>query len=80
LQSGQPVTAAGKQPECLLVQRRVAGVQLQRLPAADLAWLESLQAGATLAGAAAALPADQQDRLGALLVRWVRAGVVTSFA
>jgi hypothetical protein len=80
LQSGHPVTAAGKQPECLLVQRRVAGVQLQRLPAADLAWLESLQAGATLAGAAAALPADQQDRLGALLVRWVRAGVVTSFA
>jgi len=79
LQAGRAVTPAGREPECLLVLRRAAGIELQRLPAADLAWLGSLQAGATLAAAASALPADQQDTLGALLVRWVGAGVVTSF-
>jgi hypothetical protein len=80
LQAGRAVTAADPEPECLLVQRRAAGVELQRLPASDLAWLESLQAGATLAAAASTLPAGQGDALGALLVRWVGAGVVTSFA
>jgi hypothetical protein len=80
LQAGRAVTAADPEPECLLVQRRAAGVELQRLPATDLAWLESLQAGATLAAAASTLPAGQGDALGALLVRWVGAGVVTSFA
>lgn len=80
LQAGQAVMAARAGPECLLVLRRAAGVELQRLPAADLAWLESLQAGATLAVAASTLPAGQEAALGALLVRWVGAGVVTSFA
>jgi Putative DNA-binding domain len=81
LQAGQPVTPAGRAAgsECLLVLRRAAGVELQRLPATDLAWLESLQAGAPLALAASALPADEQAALGALLVRWVGAGVLTSF-
>ncbi|MBL8200052.1 MAG: putative DNA-binding domain-containing protein [Chromatiales bacterium] len=79
LQAGRAVTPARREPGCLLVLRRAAGVELQRLLATDLAWLESLQAGATLAVAASALPADQQDALGALLVRWVGAGVITSF-
>lgn len=80
LQAGQAVTPAGREPECLLVLRRAAGVELQRLPAADLAWLESLAAGASLAAAAHVLPAGEEGMLGALLVRWVGAGVVTSFA
>lgn len=79
LQSRQPVPPARREPECLLVLRRAAGVELQRLPGTDLAWLEALQAGATLGAAAGALPAAEQDSLGVLLVRWVTAGVVTSF-
>ena len=78
LQSRQPVPPARREPECLLVLRRAAGVELQRLPGTDLAWLEALQAGATL-GARLGLPAAEQDSLGVLLVRWVTAGVVTSF-
>ena len=77
LQAGQAVTPANPEPECLLILRRVAGVELQRLRAPDLDWLESLQGGAPLS--AAAQPPDGQDTLGALLVRWVGAGVVTSF-
>lgn len=77
-QTGTPVTPAGREPECLLVLRRAAGVELHRLAATDLAWLESLQAEATLAAAASGLSADQQDTLGELLVRWVGAGVITS--
>lgn len=79
VQAGQPVTPAGREPECLLVLRRAAGVELQRLPATDLAWLESLGDGAPLAAAASVLPAGEEDTLGELLVRWVGAGVVTSF-
>ena len=48
LQAGQPVPPAAPDPECLLVRRLAAGVELQRLPATDFAWLEALQAGATL--------------------------------
>lgn len=79
LQAGRPLPAACREPECLLVLRRSSGVELQRLPAADLAWLASLQGGATLADAASTLPAGDGDVLGALLVRWVGAGVITSF-
>jgi hypothetical protein len=79
LQSRRPVPPARREPECLLVLRRAAGVELQRLPGTDLAWLEALQAGATFGVAVGALPATEQDALGALLVRWVAGGVVTSF-
>ena len=64
LQAGQPLPPVRREPECLLVLRRAAGVELQRLPGADLAWLEALQAGATFGTAAAALPAGSQDTLG----------------
>lgn len=79
LQAGAPIPPARREPEHLLVLRRLSGVELQRLPATDLKWLGSLQGGATLGDAAAALPADGQDALGGLLVRWVTAGVITSF-
>ena len=80
LQSGQPAPPVGRQPECLLVLRRATGVELQRVPVTDLAWLEALQGGATLGEAASLLPATAEDTLGPLLVRWVAAGVLTSFA
>lgn len=79
LQNGHALPPVRREPECLLVLRRAAGVELQRLPGADLAWLEALQAGATFGTAAAALPAGSQDTLGPMLVRWVAAGVVTAF-
>ncbi len=79
LQSGSGLPPVRREPECLLVLRRAAGVELQRLPGTDLAWLEALQAGATFGAAAAVLPAGSQDPLGAMLVRWVAAGVVTAF-
>lgn len=78
LQAGHAPGLASPGPECLLVLRRASGVELHRLPGAELAWLEALQAGATLAEAASTLSADAQGNLGALLVRWVAAGVVTS--
>jgi len=79
LQAGQPLPPARREPECLLILRRATGVELQRLPGTDLAWLEALQAGATFGEAAEALPATAQVALGELLVRWVAAGVVTAF-
>ena len=78
-QNGQPVPRAVSSPENLLVRRLAAGIQLQKLDEPDLLWLEALQGGASLADSAAALPATAQDELGALLVRWVSAGVVTGF-
>lgn len=79
LQSGRAVPAPLRADERLLVQRLAGGVQLQRLPEADMAWLEALQAGATLSAAARTLTLGADDALGALLVRWVAAGVLTSF-
>ena len=78
-QAGKPVARAVAGPENLLVRRLAAGVQLQKLGELDLAWLAALQDGASLADSAAALPLMAQDELGALLVRWVSAGVVTGF-
>lgn len=79
LQAGHPVPAARREPESLLVLRRATGVELQRLPGTDLAWLEALRAGATFGEAAEVLPATAQVALGELLVRWVASGVVTAF-
>ncbi len=79
LQSGCALPPARREPECLLVLRRDGGIELQRLPPVDLAWLEALEAGASFGAAAGALPAGSQDALGALLVRWVAAGVVIAF-
>ena len=78
-QSGRPVSQAGPSPENLLVRRLAAGIQLQKLGEIDLLWLEGVQGGASLADSAAGLPSTAQDELGALLVRWVSAGVVTGF-
>ncbi|MSR09582.1 MAG: DUF2063 domain-containing protein [Gammaproteobacteria bacterium] len=79
-QAGQPVEPARQVTESVLVRRLAEGVQLQRLLPLDLLWLEAVRDGATLAEATAALPAGDQDQLGALLVRWVTAGVITDFA
>lgn len=79
LQAGQPVSPVLPGREFLLVLRRDSGVQLQRLPGPDLAWLEALEAGATLADAVAALPPAEQAALGDLLVRSVASGALTSF-
>lgn len=70
-QAGQPVTRAARDPECLLVRRLAAGVQLQRLDSADFDWLSALQRGE---------PFAEQADLGSLLVRWVGAGVITDFS
>lgn len=78
-QNGQPVPRALSSQENLLVRRLAAGVVLQKLGEPDLVWLEALQGGARLVDSAAALPALAEDELGALLVRWVSAGVVTGF-
>lgn len=84
MQAGAPVAPARRGTEHLLVVRRVGGVQLEQLPATDFAALEALQGGATLDAAAAIVAATPaaaaQDLLGALLVRWTRAGVITAFA
>jgi hypothetical protein len=79
MQAGQPVARAVRDPECLLVRRQAAGVQLQRLTRLDLAWLEALGGGGDLAESATVIPVSEQDELGALLVRWVTAGVVADF-
>lgn len=79
LNAGQAIPAAERAATCLLILRRAAGVELQRVPPADMAWLEAVQGGATLAAASGILPGADQDTLGALLVRWVSSGVVTSF-
>jgi hypothetical protein len=79
-QAGQPVEPAPRLTECLLVRRLAEGVQLQRLATLDILWLEALQDGGTLGESIAALPTGEQDQLGALLVRWVAAGVITDFA
>ena len=78
-QSDQPVLQAVPSPENLLVRRLADGIQLQKIGELDLLWLEAVQGGASLADSAVALPATAQDELGALLVRWVSAGVVTRF-
>lgn len=78
-QAGQPVAPALPVPECLLMRRLAEGVQLQRLATLDTLWLEALQDGCTLAESTAALPTAEQDQLGALLLRWVTAGVITDF-
>lgn len=79
LQAGQPPAQPVSAPEHILVRRLADGIQLQRLQPLDLAWLEALLAGATLSQSATALPPAEQEQLGTLLVRWVSAGVITSF-
>ncbi len=79
-QARQPVAPALQVTECLLVRRLADGVQLQRLLPLDMLWLEALGDGDTLAEGTAKLPAAEQEQLGALLVRWVAAGVITDFA
>ncbi|MDP2324453.1 MAG: DNA-binding domain-containing protein [Gammaproteobacteria bacterium] len=79
LQAGQPPAQPVSAPENILVRRLADGVQLQRLEPLDLAWLEALLAGATLSGSATALPPAEKEQLGTLLLRWVSAGVITSF-
>jgi len=79
LQAGRPLPAPARVAEFLLVLRRSAGIELTRLPAADFAWLVAVQAGATFAGAADAVPGLPPDGLGALLVRVVTSGAVTAF-
>ena len=78
-QARQPVARALPGPECLLVRRLAAGVPLQRLLPLDVVWLEAVHGGGSLAASAAALPETERDQLGALLVRWVAAGVITDF-
>jgi hypothetical protein len=79
LQAGQPLPAAAPGAEHLLVLRRPGGVELQRVPPADFAWLGAVRDGADFATAAAALPGADPAALGALLVRAVASGAVTSF-
>lgn len=83
LQAGSAVTPAAPAAEGLVVLRRAAGVELRRLDgglaATDLDWLEALRGGTPLGEAAGSLPVEEQENLGALLVRWVAAGVITSF-
>lgn len=79
LQAGLPLPAASRAAEHLLVRRQAAGVELTRLPPADFAWLAAVRDGATFAGSAVAVPGASPADLGALLVRVVAAGAVTSF-
>lgn len=79
LQSGQPPAQPVPGPELILVRRLAGGVQLQRLAEPDMAWLAALRDGATFSASAAALPPAEQEQLGSLLLRWVKAGVITSF-
>ena len=78
-QARQPVARALQVPECLLVRRLASGIQLQRLSRLDLLWLEVVHGGGSLADSTTALPPTEQEQLGALLVRWVTAGVITAF-
>jgi len=81
LQAGQRPARPGllPEPENILVRRLPDGVQLQRLPDLDLAWLEALREGAPFSASAAVLSPAKQEQLGSLLLRWVTEGVVTSF-
>lgn len=79
LQEGHPIVKPAFAAESILVRRRADGVQLQLVAALDLAWLGALQEGATFAASAAVLPPAEPDQLSSLLVRWVAAGVITSF-
>ncbi len=79
LQAGKPLPAVPPAPECLLIQRQAAGVQLQRLAGPELEWLAAVQGGATLGDAADLLPEPARDALGELLVRWVATGVIIDF-
>lgn len=81
LQAGQRPARPGllPEPENILVRRLEDGVQLQRLPDPDLAWLKALREGATFSVSAAVLPPARQDQLASLLLRWVTDGVITSF-
>jgi Putative DNA-binding domain len=73
-QAGRPVTPAALDPECLLVRRLPAGVQLQRLASDDFDRLSALHGGESLAE-----PRAGQDELGSFLLRWATAGVITDF-
>ena len=79
LQEGSGIPAAGPGPECLLVLRRAAGVEVHRLPEKDHAWLEAILDGATLADATLTLGDEAEALLGRLMLRWIDAGVITSF-
>lgn len=72
----RPVAGA----EHILVRRLADGVQLQRVTAADSAWLEALRAGVGFADSAEVLPPAAQADLGSILMRWVSARVITSFS
>lgn len=81
LQAGQPLARPVRlpEPERILLRRLAHGVQLQRIQELDLRWLKALQDGATFSASAAVLPADGQEELASLLLRWVTDGVITSF-
>jgi hypothetical protein len=79
LQAGRAPAKPVPAPEQILVRRHAEGVQLQAIDALDLAWLDALLGGATFAASAELLPPASQEQLGSLLLRWTRAGVITSF-
>jgi hypothetical protein len=79
LQVGRPLARPVSAPEHILVRRLADGVQLQRVPELDLAWLEALLEGVTFSASAAVLPPANQEQLAPLLLRWTTAGVITSF-
>jgi hypothetical protein len=57
--AGEPRVDFDAPPECLLVRREAGSAAVERIAAAEYAWLEALQAGADLSAALdAALSAD----------------------
>ncbi len=79
LQAGRPPARPVPAPEHILIRRLPDGVQLQRVPELDRAWLEALLEGATFSASAAVLLPANQEQLAPLLLRWTTAGVITSF-
>lgn len=69
---------AGPGPECLLVHRRAAGIELQRLPPEEFHWLTDLDAGKPLERLVEREAGSGSGSSG-WLARWAARGVIHSF-
>lgn len=79
LQRGQPLPPVARQNEYLLARRWAEGLEVHLLSALDWRWLAGVEQGLPLGAVLDLVPEAGAEALGALLVRWVKAGVVQDF-